>query len=54
MYHTSCGQSIGVSTFFMEPGVKLDKKSIENGFEGQKYLVMCLFWGGSHVDSAEM
>ena len=28
--------------------VKLDKKSIENGLEGQKFLVVCLFWGGCH------
>ena len=31
-----------------EPGVKLDEKSIENGLEGQKFLVVCLFWGGCH------
>ena len=34
--------------FFLEPGVKLDEKSIENGLEGQKFLVVCLFWGGCH------
>ena len=34
--------------FFFEPGVKLDEKSIENGLEGQKFLVVCLFWGGCH------
>ena len=34
--------------FFLEPGVKLDEKSIENGLEGQKFLVECLFWGGCH------
>ena len=28
--------------FFFEPGVKLDEKSIENGLEGQKVLVVCL------------
>ena len=43
---------IGVATFFFffffEPGVKLDEKSIENGLEGQKFLVVCLFWGGCH------
>ena len=26
----------------------MDKKSIENGLEGQKFLVVCLFWGGCH------
>ena len=31
--------------FFFEPGVKLDEKSIENGLEGQKCSVGCLFWG---------
>ena len=50
VYHTSTGQYIGVATFFFsfffEPGVKLDEKSIENGLEGQKFLVVCLFWGG--------
>ena len=52
---TSTGQYIGVATFFfffffffLEPGVKLDEKSIENGLEGQKFLVVCLFWGGCH------
>ena len=43
---------IGVATFFFffffEPGVKLDEKSIENGLGGQKFLVVCLFWGGCH------
>ena len=34
--------------FFFEPGVKLDEKSIENGLEGQKFLVVCLFWGDCH------
>ena len=34
--------------FFFEPGVKLDEKSIENGLEGQKFLVVRLFWGGCH------
>ena len=34
--------------FFFEPGVKLDEKWIENGLEGQKFLVVCLFWGGCH------
>ena len=29
--------------FFLKPGVKLDEKSIENGLEGQKFLVVCLF-----------
>ena len=33
-------------SFFFEPGLKLDEKSIENGLEGQKFLVVCLFWGG--------
>ena len=51
VYHTSTGQYIGVATFFFffffffESGVKLDEKSIENGLEGQKFLVVCLFWG---------
>ena len=35
--------------FFFEPGLKLDEKSIENGLEGQKFLVVCLFWGGCHL-----
>ena len=52
VYHTSTGQYIGVATFFSfffwKPGVKLDEKSIENGLEGQKFLVVCLFWGGCH------
>ena len=54
VYHTSTGQYIGVATFFFffffffKPGVKLDEKSIENGLEGQKFLVVCLFWGGCH------
>ena len=30
---------------FFEPGLKLDEKSIENGLEGQKCSVRCLFWG---------
>ena len=34
--------------FFFVSGLKLDKKSIENGLEGQKFLVVCLFWGGCH------
>ena len=38
---------IGVATFF-EPGVKLDEKSIENGLECQKFLVVFLLWGGCH------
>ena len=38
---------IGVATFFffIESGLKLDEKSIENGLEGQKCSVGCLFWG---------
>ena len=51
VYHTSTGQYIGVATFFFlffEPGVKLNEKSIENGLEGQKFLVVGLFWGGCH------
>ena len=56
VYHTSTGQYIGVATFFFffffffffESGLKLDEKSIENGLEGQKFLVVCLFWGGCH------
>ena len=47
VYHTSTGQYIGMA-FFSDPGVKLDEKSIENGLEGQKFLVVCLFWGGCH------
>ena len=34
--------------FFFVSGLKLDEKSIENGLEGQKFLVVCLFWGGCH------
>ena len=34
--------------FFFESGLKLDEKSIENGLEGQKFLLVCLFWGGCH------
>ena len=34
--------------FFFESGLKLDEKSIETGLEGQKFLVVCLFWGGCH------
>ena len=34
--------------FFFESGLKLDEKSIENGLEGQKFLVVRLFWGGCH------
>ena len=48
VYHTSTGQYIGVATFFfffLKPGLKLDEKSIENGLEGQKCSVGCLFWG---------
>ena len=40
---------IGVATFFFfGSGVKLDEESIENGLEIQKFLVVCLFWGGCH------
>ena len=43
VYHTSCGQYIiGVATFLFLPGLKLDEKSIENGFEGS---LGRLFWG---------
>ena len=47
VYHTSTGQYIGVATFFFffESGLKLDENSIENGLEGQKCSVGCLFWG---------
>ena len=49
VYHTSTGQYIGVATFFFflffVSGLKLDEKSIENGLEGQKCSVGCLFWG---------
>ena len=31
--------------FFFVTGLKLDEKSIENGLEGQKCSVGCLFWG---------
>ena len=55
VYHTSTGQYIGVATFFFfffffffVSGLKLDEKSIENGLVGQKFLVVCLFWGGCH------
>ena len=52
VYHTSTGQYIGVATFFffffLVSGLKLDEKSIENGLEAQKFLVVCLFWGGCH------
>ena len=52
VYHTSTGQYIGVASFFFffffVSGLKLDEKSIENGLEGQKFLVVCLFWGGCH------
>ena len=34
--------------FFFEPWVKLDEKSIDNGLEVRKFLVVCLFWGGCH------
>ena len=34
--------------FFFVSGLKSDEKSIENGLEGQKILVVCLFWGGCH------
>ena len=34
--------------FFFVSGLKLDEKSIEHGLEGQKFLVVCLFWGGCH------
>ena len=34
--------------FFFGSGVKLDEESIENGLEIQKFLVVCLFWGGCH------
>ena len=47
VYHTSTGQYIGTATFFffIESGLKLDEKSIENGLEGQKCSVGSLFWG---------
>ena len=53
VYHTSTGQYIGVATFFFlfffsVSRLKLYEKSIENGLEGQKFLVVCLFWGGCH------
>ena len=38
--------------FFFVSGLKLDEKSIENGLEGQKFLVVCLFWGGCHHPNA--
>ena len=33
---------------FFKSLVKLDEKLIENGLEGQKCLVVCIFWGGCH------
>ena len=50
VYHTSTGQYRGGNFFFFffESGLKLDEKSIENGLEGQKFLLVCLFWGGCH------
>ena len=55
VYHTSTGQYILYRGgnfffffFFFASGLKLDEKSIENGLEGQKFLVVCLFWGGCH------
>ena len=35
----------GGNFFFYESGLKLDEKLIENGLEGLKSSVMCLFWG---------
>ena len=35
-------------------GLKLDEKSIENGLEGQKFLVVCLFWGGCHHPNLDL
>ena len=35
----------GGNFFFFEYGLKLDENSIENGLEGQKCSVGCLFWG---------
>ena len=59
VYHTSTGQYIGVATFFFffffsVSGLKLDEKSIENGLEGQKFLVVCLFWGGCHHPKTQL
>ena len=55
VYHTSTGQYIGVATFFFYvSGLKLDEKSIENGLEGQKFLVVCLFWGGCHHPNTQI
>ena len=34
--------------FFLEPGLKLDEKSIENGLEGQKCSVGVFSGGGCH------
>ena len=42
------GGNFFIFFFFFESGLKLDEKSIENGLEGQKFLVVCLFWGGCH------
>ena len=47
VYHTSTGVATFFFFFFVS-GLKLDEKSIENGLEGQKFLVACLFWGGCH------
>ena len=56
--YTTTGQYRGGNFFFFffffEPGLKLDEKSIENGLEGQKFLVVCLFWGGCHHPNSEI
>ena len=48
----------GGNFFFFESGVKLDEESIENGLKVQKFLFVCLFWGGCHhpneVDSNQI
>ena len=52
-HHPNRGGNFFFFFFFFEPGVKLDEKSIENGLEGQKFLVVCLFWGGCHHPNRE-
>ena len=55
VYHTSTGQYRGGNFFFsFESGLKLDEKLIENGLESQKFLVVCLFWGGCHHPNHEL
>ena len=48
IYHTSCGQYIGVTTFFE------GEKSIENSLEAQKFFVVCLNLGGCHHPNLDL